>query len=400
MQPEIVAFQICVQIRQAIHLWGESGIGKTAVTQALADAIDEKYWPVIMSIREPSDQGGLPVIDHDTKSVWMAPPKWARELVAEGKGIVHLDELNVAPPTTQNSGLRIVNEGWAGDLQLPDETSFIACGNPPETNPGVYALTPAMANRFVHIEFPKDVVGWCNGMEAGFPPPVLVRVAPHWRLRVPQMRSLVSTFIRSNPDRYHEKPQDTMDSGRAWNSPRMWDTAAHVMAAAMAAGQNFETHMGFEEQENDEGITTQVKVKQLKSRVVRVLVEGCVGYAAAREFFTWLVQQDLRDPEEYLEDPTGTPLPARQDQLTATLAAVVAASLSDHYKTKAREKRYRSAWRLIGRIADTGKLDVAMVSSCVLAKNMPNGLENDLPEECEKMLPMLKEAGIDFSTVA
>ncbi|GAG01381.1 unnamed protein product, partial [marine sediment metagenome] len=270
-----------------------------------------------------------------------------------------------------------------------DETSFIACGNPPETNPGVYPLTPAMANRFVHIEFPKDVPTWCDGMEAGFPPPPVIHVAPNWRRRVPEMRSLVSTFMRSNPERYHEKPQDSTEAGRAWNSPRMWDTAAHLMAAAMAAGQDFETEMGRHEEEDDDGNKTVIKVKQLKSRVVRILVEGCVGFAAAKEFFTWLVKQDLRDPEEYLEDPLGTPLPKRQDQLTATLAAVVAASLSALHKTKALEKRYRAAWRLIGRIADDDKADVAMMSAIVLTKNMPSGVENNLPPECQKMLPML-----------
>lgn len=399
MQPEIVAFQICVQIRQAVHLWGESGIGKTAVTQALADAIGEGYWPVIMSIREPSDQGGLPVIDHETKSVWMAPPKWAKELEAAGKGIVHLDELNVAPPTVQNSGLRIVNEGWAGDTKLPDETSFIACGNPPETNPGVYPLTPAMSNRFLHIEYPLDHIGWCNGMEAGFPPPPIVRLDPAWRRRIPQMRSLVSSFIRVNPDRLHEKPQDTIAAGYAWNSPRMWTTAANVMAAAMGAGQSFDSEMGVEEIEGDDGTKTKKNVLQLKSRVVRILVAGCVGQAAAREFFTWLVKQDLRDPEEYLADPKGTPLPSRQDQLHATLAAVVAASLSDQYKKKTMDARYRAAWTLLRRVVDMDTADVALIPATVLAKNMPDGFAKDMPEDCHAILPMLREADIDFSTV-
>jgi hypothetical protein len=207
--------------------------------------------------------------------------------------------------------------------------------------------------------------------------------------------------MRSNPDRFHEKPQDTAAAGRAWNSPRMWTTAATLMAAAMAAGQDFETEMGLEEETGEDGaVISSKRVKQLKSRVVRILVEGCVGFAAAKEFFTWLVKQDLRDPEEYLADPMGTPLPNRQDQMTATLAAVVAASLSSLHKAQALEKRYRAAWRLIGRVADDDKADVAMTSSIVLVKNMPSGVEKNLPDECNKMLPMLREAGIDFSVTA
>jgi MoxR-like ATPase len=399
MQPEIVAFQICVQIREPVHFWGESGIGKTAVTQAIAAARRESYWPVIMSIREPSDQAGLPVVDHEDKSVWMAPPRWAKKLVEEGKGIVHFDELNVAAPTVQNSGLRIVNEGWAGDEKLPDETSFVACGNPPETNPGVYALTPAMANRFVHIEFPLDHEEWCDAMAAGFPPPSVIHVPDRWRDLIQQMRGLISQFIRLNSAHLHNKPQDTHEAGRAWPSPRQWDATARVMAAAVSVGENLsESEMRQIEDKDEDGEKKVVKFKTLKSRVVRILVEGCVGWAAARAFFSWLVNQDLRDPEEYLANPHGTPLPQRQDQLTTTMTSVVSAALSRKYKGKEFDHRYRQAWEVIARVAfELGAADVCIIPASILARNITPTVAKDMPACCEKLFPMIEESGIDLS---
>jgi hypothetical protein len=397
MQPEITAFQICVLTRRAVHLWGESGIGKTAVTQALADVMGERYWPVIMSIREPSDQGGLPVIQHDDDlgtSVWMAPPRWAKELSRAGKGIVHLDELNVAPPVVQNSGLRIVNEGWAGDEKLPRETSFIACGNPPETNTGVYPLTAAMANRFIHIEFPLNVEEFCSGITAGWPTPEVISLDPDWERHVPRMRALVAEFISlRGKEMLHSKPDDVMDASRAWRSPRMWDTAAHMMAAAVGAGQTLDTEEATRKHE-DSGQKEQFT--QLRSRVVRLLVEGCVGREGAKEFFEWLVKQDLRNPEEYLADPINTPLPKRQDQTLVILRAVTAAALSSNYSAVVLRERYRAAWRLLGRLADDNQSDLTLMSARLLAQNLPAGLEKDLPPECSKLLPMLRDAEIQY----
>lgn len=371
MRPEMIALQICLQTRTPVFLWGEPGIGKTKTAEALADAMAERLWTVILSIREPSDQGGLPVVRTDG-SVYMAPPHWAKELVKTGHGNIFFDEMNVAPPTVQNSALRVVNEGYAGDEKLPADTSFCSAGNPPETNPGVYDLTPAMANRHVHLRFPLDHEEWCNGMIAGWPKPRVVQLPPNWRDLVAQMRGLVVAFIRRRPKLLHHKPDSPTEQGKAWPSPRMWTTLAIVLAAAKALGYD------------------------AKSEVGLLLVRGCVGDGATTEFRNWIVNLDLRDPEDYLKDPLGVPLPSRQDQLMATLDGVAAAALDSTHKPKARIKRYYDAWRVLGRILKE-KGDIAIPAARTLAMNMPPEVDDNLPPECEDILPMLEKADIDFS---
>lgn len=374
MKAEMIAFQICVQANQAVHLWGEPGIGKTKQTEAVSKALEEKLWPVILSIREPSDQGGLPVVvrhDDGTASVWMAPPRWAKELSNEGHGIVHLDELNVAPPTVQNSALRVVNEGWAGDQKLPDKTSFILCGNPPATNPGVYNLTPAMANRAVHIEWPLDTEEWCEGMLSGWKTQV-VRLPGEWRSRIEEMNGLIVAFIRRRGHLLLKKPEDPEEAGKAWPSPRMWTTSAVLCAAAKSLGHD------------------------IKSEVARILVAGCVGEGACKELMTYVVNLDLRDPEEYLAEPMTTPLPKRQDQTMATLDQIAATALKEMPKRKVMVDRYYAAWKVLGRILKK-QGDIAIPACRILATNMPREVERALPPEVEDILPMLEEAGIDFS---
>lgn len=366
----LIAIQIAVQARIPVFLWGPPGTGKTKTTEAFSRILDEKLWVVILSIREPSDQGGLPVIRPE--GVTMEPPRWAKELHAAGHGIVFFDEFNTAVPTVQSSALRVIYGGWAGDQKLPEETSFIAAGNPPETSTGVYDLTSAIANRWVHFDWKPDTVTWCDGMISGWPDPTARRIDPNWKNLLSTKRSTFASFIRRRGELLDAMPEDPAEQGKAWPSRRTWDMAAYLAAAAASAG--------FSE----------------KSEVVRKLVAGCVGVPAQREFTSWFVKLDLRDPEDYLKDPRNTPLPRRQDQIMATLDSVASASLDRNKKRPEQIKRYESAWVVLGRVARQTP-DIAIPAARTLAPNMPDELDNKIPEEVDDIWPILEQAGIDFS---
>lgn len=379
------AAHVCIQTRSPLFLWGGPGIGKTAVLEQIADALEEPLHTVILSIREPSDQGGLPYIMRSDGTalpegaaglldagVRMVPPMWARMLSADGHGVVFWDEFNTAVPTTQSSALRVIHGGYAGDLRLPSETSHVAAGTPATQVAGGYDLTAAIANRWTHIDWPVDSNTWANGMVAGFPKPVVTRLPSSWRDSLAAKRGLVSAFIRRKPNLLYMLPKAPSEQGRAWASPRMWDRVATLMAASNGIGHGE------------------------KSEVGRLLIHGCVGQAAGAEFIEWVANLDLRDPEDYLADPS-TPLPQRQDQLMATLDSVAAAALDKTKADKDQVTRYRAAWKLVGRAKKAGKGDVAVPSARVLATNMPKEVKRDLPPEIEEMLPLLEAAGIDYS---
>jgi hypothetical protein len=377
---DVTALQIAIQARKPCFLWGGPGIGKTAVTEAIAAALKEPLWTVILSIREPSDQGGLPIVTPD--GVRMEPPMWAKQLDKEGHGIVFMDEFNTAPPTTQSSALRVVHGGWAGDLKLPEETSFVAAGNPPEISTGAYDLTSAIANRWVHFKWPLDPNSWCDGMMSGWPEISVKSLPDNWKSGIASKRGVISTFIRLRSDLLYDLPEDPTEQGKAWQSPRTWEMSAHLLAAAAS--------VGFDE----------------KSEVVRKLVAGCVGDSAQREFTNWFVKLDLRDPEDYLADPRHTPLPNRQDQTMATLDSVASSALDRGHNRRAQVKRYQAAWVVLGRVARSrdkggmGMPDVVIPAARVLAPAMPDELENSIPEEVDDVWPILEAANIDFGPQA
>jgi len=372
MHDDLLALIICIQARCPVFLWGPPGIGKSASLEAIAAALDEKLWTIILSIREPSDQGGLPIITPD--GVKLHPPAWAVQLVENKGGIVLWDEFNAAPPTTQSSALRVIHGGWAGDLQLPlANTSFVAAGNPTEVSTGAFDLTSAIANRWTHLNMPVRSEYWCDGMTRGWPAPPVRRLPAAWRDDfVPAMRALIVGFIRVRSELLCVLPDSVVLQGRAWPSPRSWDRAATLLGAAQSLGYG------------------------PKSAVSALLVLGCVGEAAQIQFSSYITKLDLRDPEEYLANPN-LPLPQRQDQLLVTLDGVVAAALQQGGRSRQEFLgRYNKAWAVIGRASD--KPDLSRGAATSLARSLPPEFDKDelLPQEAGLFLSMLEKAKIDL----
>jgi MoxR-like ATPase len=356
----IAALSTAVQAGVPILAWGPPGVGKTAVITALAESLSLPLEVVLASIREPADFSGLPVIRED--GVKMEPPAWAKRLHQAGKGILFLDEISTAPPAVQAALLRVVLDRVVGDLELPDGISVVAAANPPEQAAGGWDLSPPLANRFCHLTWTLDSGAWVDGMIRGWPSPTVSPLAENWEAGIPAARSLVAAFIRHRPHLLLQLPQSEEQAGKAWPSPRSWDMAARLLAAADAA--------------------------KAGEDVAAVLVSGCVGEGPAMEFLSWRRNLDLPDPEEVLAHPDRFRVPERGDQAFAVLTAVVAAAVGN--LTSA---RWLAAWQVLARAADQGAKDIAAAAAKALAQARKPGLP--LPQkELQGFIPLLKQGGL------
>lgn len=305
-------------------IWiGPPGCGKTSMIEQGAARHGLPLETVILSIREPTDLGGLPVVT--PTGVRLEPPTWAKRLAGcdesgkpdpKAQGVVFTDELSCATPALQAAALRVVCEGVVGDLTLPPGIRILAASNPEELAAGGWSLTAPLANRMLHLDYetptPEAWAEWLSGdgRADASAPPVLDEAA--WHREWAAARTQVAAFIRRMGSKLLDVPKTDAERGRAWGSPRTWELAARALAGARA-------------------------LKASDSVALR-LVAAAVGQGAAAEAFEWLRELDLPDPEDVLDGRAEVPL-RRPDQTYASLAGVVAAAGNPHAKRAERTVR-------------------------------------------------------------
>ncbi len=354
----VEALGVAVAARVPVLLWGAPGTGKTATILAMAEQMGWPCETVIASIREPSDFAGLPIVVGD--GVRFAPPGWARRLAEAGRGLLFLDELSTAPPAVQAALLRVVLERVVGDLALPDGVSVVAAANPPEQAADGWDLSAPLANRLCHLAWEVDPRAVADGLAGGWAAPAVPVLPDGWEAGLGLARSLAAAFLHVRPALACAPPTDASSAGKGWPSPRTWDMAARLLAAAEAAGTGGEARSA--------------------------LVRGAVGEGAGVEFLSWLAEMDLPDPEAVLADPDSFVLPKRGDRAYAAVTAVAAVVAADPTP-----QRWVAGWCVLGKAAHDAP-DVAAVAARMLARCRPDG--TPLPAEVRIFAPVLRDAGL------
>ena len=356
-----LALNAAVAADVPVILWGPPGQGKTSVIRDLANQAKRPIEIILASIREPQDFAGLPTII-DGKATLIAPD-WAQSLAKSGNGILFTDEVNTAPPSVQAALLRVCLDKVAGNLELGAGTSIIAAANPPEIAADGWDLAPPLANRFCHLDWnlPAEVVS--QGFAGNWPSYDLPQVDESaLEAAVVAEMFIVSAFLMSFPDLTTVMPKGAVAQGRAFPSPRSWEFAARASAVC--------------------------EVLSLSIAVRRLLLVGCIGQAAASQYITFRIHQDLPNPEEILSDPLGVVLPPRPDPLFVVAGSVMAA-----LKLNNSDARWDAAGEFINRMGEDGKQDIAVTALIPWSKLSPAGV---LPPRSitQKLMPLLISAGL------
>jgi hypothetical protein len=212
-----------------------------------------------------------------------------------------------------------------------------------------------------HLTWHTDPRAVADGLAGGWAAPVVPLLPDGWQAEELLARGLVAAFLHVRPGLACAPPAEAAAAGRGWPSPRTWEMAARLMAAAGAAGTSDEARSA--------------------------LIQGAVGEGAGVEFLAWLSEMDLPDPEVVLADPTAFRLPERGDRAYAALAAIASAVAGNPTA-----ERWAAGWQVLGLAADAAP-DVAAVAARVLARCRPRDVTT-LPAEIKLFAPVLRDAGL------
>lgn len=187
-------------------IWGPPGIGKSSIVAQTAASRGLAFGDVRLSQLAPTDLRGLPVAE-DGMARWY-PPEF---LPREGKGILFLDELNLAPPAIQGVAQQLVLDRRVGSYRVPDGWYIWAAGNRKEDRAAVFDMPAPLANRFLHLHVEPDMdsfrtYAWSAGLHEH-----------------------IIAFLSYRPSLLHKLDHHEP----AWPSPRSWEMASRLHRAGL-----------------------------------------------------------------------------------------------------------------------------------------------------------------------
>jgi energy-coupling factor transporter ATP-binding protein EcfA2 len=147
---------IAYQAKQPVLLVGGTGLGKSEILQQAADEFELDYIMRDLSLMEPADLVGMPIIV--SGRTHFAPPSF---LPTGGRGLLVLEELNRAQPYMLAPTLELLTARRLNDYVLPPGWLPVAAINPARDGyTGTRQLDAALEARFMRIEVKADKQQW------------------------------------------------------------------------------------------------------------------------------------------------------------------------------------------------------------------------------------------------
>lgn len=261
----------------AVFIWGPPGVGKSDVARQVTEEEEIGFVDLRLALMDPTDLRGIPVPE-DGKAKWLPPSA----LPTKGRGILFLDELNLAPLLVQSSAYQLVLDRKLGEYQLPKGWCVIAAGNKTEHGANTYKMAAPLRNRFVHIDFEVNVDDWRE-----------------WAIKN-NVASEVVEFISFRPDLLFQFDPKRYEN--AFPTPRSWEFVSTILKS-----QN-----------------------GLSKEIVHKVIEGTVGTGAATELKGYLrVREDLPAVDDILNGKDF--IPSQADVACALVTALAIRARADQY---------------------------------------------------------------------
>ncbi len=146
-------------IHTPVMIWGPPGIGKSQITEQVANKHSVPLIDIRLSQMEPSDLRGIPFRKDDTVE-WAVPAMLPDADRHGAEGILFLDEITSAPPSVSAAAYQLILDRKLGEYKIPSGWAIYAAGNRQGDRGVTYTMPAPLANRFSHFEFEVNLDDW------------------------------------------------------------------------------------------------------------------------------------------------------------------------------------------------------------------------------------------------
>jgi len=282
----------CIQSQTPYFVWGNPGIGKSRILQALVERMGFHFEDIRLSQIESVDLRGLPAkqeratkvqilnekgelewVDGLETTVAWAMPDFLRRAKEQwdkyGKPTAFFfDELNSGSPATMAAAYQFINDRRIGCFELGAKDVVFAAGNL-ESDGGVTNSMPLpLANRFRHYLMDVNTEQWLNfASEAGMHPYVLAYLS-----------------IGSNGSKLQNFNVDQLLSSdeKAFATPRSWEMLSKALYAAYGDYQPVVAVKTLAEESDEFNVYDDDD--KINENDISVIAASCVGSGIAVEF--------------------------------------------------------------------------------------------------------------------
>lgn len=195
-------------------LWGPPGVGKSSLIREICKQQEWKLIDLRLSLLNPVDLRGLPVLDKKNKTAEWYAPSFLPAYDDPNPGLLFLDEINLAPMSTQSAAYQLILDKRIGEYRFPPNWRIVAAGNREIDKANVYKISAPLANRFIHFTISPDFKSWSKWANNNVRPEII-------------------EFLLTRPALLYQLPQNTE---KAFPSPRTWEFTSKFLDAYGYAG--------------------------------------------------------------------------------------------------------------------------------------------------------------------
>lgn len=190
----------------SVMIWGPTGVGKSSIVAQVAEAQGIELTDLRLSQIAPTDLCGIPVPRKHTFTRML--PDF---LPTGGRGILLLDDFNVAPTPTMSVAQQLLVDRRVGSYIVPAGWVVWAAGYRKEHRAAIFPLPPGLSNRILHVSVEPSASDFRQ-----------------YSIRKGLSDELIA-FLAYREDLLYRMSEDR----NAWPTPRSWEIADSLDKAGM-----------------------------------------------------------------------------------------------------------------------------------------------------------------------